>query len=763
MGGSDVVRRIGWGAVAAVLLAAGAGTGASSAEGGATAGGPVAEAAVGAQHLEVQLELGAPSGSQGATSSVAGVDADLVDGPAPRSRGGEVSSQQVLVVGRDAAGVERWRSAVADPRVRRLETADADGHLSGTTVRRADATLEVSVPAKLGVVEVAVYEAGPDGAPRALGTAALPDAVTAAAAVASAGTDPTTSSIGDNRIDIAVLGDGYTSAQQAKFATDVSTVMAGFFAEDPYAEYQSYFRVNQVPVVSNQSGADHLERVPPTYRDTALGAEYGCFAIARLLCIDEAKVAAKVNAALPAAKRDIVLVLVNDTTYGGSGGVYAVASLDPSAVELALHEIGHSFGGLADEYSGNNDDPSCVLPATGVNVTSQTSRTKIPWKHWIDQSTPVPTGGSTPSLPGLYAGAAYCDTGAYRPTYDSKMRTLGSPWDPINQEQLIEQMYRRVGPIDSSSPSGSVLARQSSGLIELEVVPMQPATHDLTAFWTVDGAPAGNGRFFSDSWEFYGDSGKHRIEAWVEDQTPDVRSDPDHVLREIRTWRIPDRLEPFATWGAFVDQTFLDLRGRFPTTDERTLWTTALANGTSDRADLVENARRGSDGTGNVDPTVRLYRAFLQRTPDAGGLRYWVGRKRSGAWTLTRMADQFATSSEFQRTYGALTNRQFVTRIYTDVLGRAADVAGVNYWTGRLDAHAKTRGQVMVGFSESSEYRRKQAENTDVAVAYIYLLGRKPSALEVADWTSREKAGLSNAELAKELVTSSAYAARFPA
>ena len=56
-------------------------------------------------------------------------------------------------------------------------------------------------------------------------------------------------------------------------------MMTGFFAEDPYAEYAAYFRVNQVPVVSNQSGADHLERTPPTFRDTALGAEYGCYDI----------------------------------------------------------------------------------------------------------------------------------------------------------------------------------------------------------------------------------------------------------------------------------------------------------------------------------------------------------------------------------------------------------------------------------------------------------------------------------------------------
>jgi len=707
-----------------------------------------------ATHLDVSLELAASS-TRARGDAVALVDAEVAAGAAPRSRGGEPNSQQLVVVGRGLDGAERWRTSVADPRLRRLEAPDDDGHLHGTTVVDPDVRLSVAAPTGLGIAELEVLETAADGGAVALGSVALP----ADLASGAEAPDATTSAIGDNRIDIAVLGDGYTAAQQAKFSSDVDTVMTGFFAEDPYAEYAAYFRVNQVRVVSNQSGADHLERTPPTYRDTALGAEYGCYDIDRLICVDDAKVTAAVSAALPAAQRDIVLVLVNDTTYGGSGGQYAVASLHPDAVELALHEIGHSFGGLADEYSGNVDDPSCVLPAYGVNVTSETNRTKIPWKHWIAGATPVPTGGSTPSVPGAYAGAAYCDTGAYRPTYDSKMRSLGSPWDQVNTEALIEQMYARVGPIDSASPAGSVIARQTSGSLTASVVPMAPRTHALVRAWTVDGTAAGSATSVSVPWSSIG-SGKHEVVATVRDTTAAVRADPYDLLRETRTWRIPDRLAPFGTWSAFVDQTYLDLLGRAPSSGERSLWAAALANGTADRADLVESARRGSDGTDVVDPTVRLYRAFLQRTPDAGGLRFWVSRKRAGTWTITRMADHFASSSEFLRKYGTLTNRQFVTRIYTDVMGRNADPGGVDYWTRQLDLRRKSRGQVMVGFSESSEYRRKQAEITDVSVASIFLLGRAPTSGEVTAWVDRQKAGTPHRTLVLELLDSPGYAAR---
>ena len=91
---------------------------------------------------------------------------------------------------------------------------------------------------------------------------------------------------------------------------------------------------------------------------------------------------------------------------------------------------------------------------------------------------------------------------------------------------------------------------------------------------------------------------------------------------------------------------------------------------------------------------------------------------------------------------------------------RGADPGGVDYWTGKLDRKEKTRAQVMVGFSESSEFQRKQASNTDVTVAYVYLLGRAPSATEIADWTSREGTSATHAALLAELLDSAAYATR---
>lgn len=197
---------------------------------------------------------------------------------------------------------------------------------------------------------------------------------------------------------------------------------------------------------------------------------------------------------------------------------------------------------------------------------------------------------------------------------------------------------------------------------------------------------------------------------------------------------------PFASWADLVKRQYQDLTATAPSTAALQAWVAQLTAGTKTIGDLDDALRRSAENTTNVDPAARLYRAFLQRTPDASGLKFWVKRRRTGAWTLNRTAQYFSTSSEFTRKYGNLTNRQFVTRIYTDVLGRTADPTGVDYWTRQLDLKRRNRGSVMVGFSESSEYRRKQAENTDVAIAYIMLLGRAPTGDEVDGWISVEKA-----------------------
>ena len=341
-----------------------------------------------------------------------------------------------------------------------------------------------------------------------------------------------------NRVDLAILGDGYTTAELDKYADDVQQLLQAFFAQEPFQEYQRYFNVHRVDVVSNESGADHPERSPPVFKDTALDATYNCAGIQRLICVDLSTALTIASDSLPATQRDLLLVLVNDPEYGGSGGAIAVASTHPEVVELVLHELGHSFGLLADEYGGP-PPPSCnaSVEPPEPNATKETVRALIKWAVWIDPSTPIPTLTTAPGLPGLYEGAKYCDQGLFRPTYNSKMRSLGVPFEQINGEQLIKRTYNWVSPIDESSPAAADLTVVRGQTQQFGVVTPAPQTHALAVTWFVDGQPEGTGESFTlDTTPL--SPGAHTVEAVVDDPTAMVRNDPEQLLRERRLWTV---------------------------------------------------------------------------------------------------------------------------------------------------------------------------------------------------------------------------------
>lgn len=340
-----------------------------------------------------------------------------------------------------------------------------------------------------------------------------------------------------NRVDIAVLGDGYTAAEIDKYKADVQLAMQRYFEQQPYAEYKKYFNVHRIDVVSNESGADHSNRVPAVFVDTALDAAYNCSGIQRLVCINTSKVNAVIARTLPASYFDIVLTIVNDPEYGGSGGSIVVFSTNTFSAEIALHEVGHSFGLLADEYTGGG--PSCNpnIEPSAANSTRETDRNLIKWRHWIDPLTPVPTVSVLAGFPGLYLGSSYCNVGLYRPTYNSKMRTLEFPFEQINSEQLVKRTYVFVSPIDSFSPALANVTLSVDQTQNFSITTVSPSTHSLAVTWLVDGAARASGPAFS----FTGSSsatGTHTIQAVVIDSTPFVRNDPQSLLSESRSWTV---------------------------------------------------------------------------------------------------------------------------------------------------------------------------------------------------------------------------------
>lgn len=353
-----------------------------------------------------------------------------------------------------------------------------------------------------------------------------------------------------NRVDLVVLGDGYTASEMNKFADDVEDLIAGLFDQEPLKEYWRYFNVHRIDVVSNESGADHPESDPAIEKDTAFDAAYNCAEIERLICIDNDKVLTVLTRSLNANRRDIILLLVNDPKYGGSGGVPAVTSIHSAMIEIILHEFGHSFAHLRDEYFFD-DEERCKeyseiyglepdIEPEGANVTRESNRASIKWNHWIDVATEIPTRTDHPGVPGLYEGALYCPERIFRPTFASKMRWLNHPFEQINSEQIVKEIYNLVSPLDHTFPENSFLSLEAGHTQTFYVSTLVPASHELTVSWLVNGRLQGTGlQYTLDSSRL--DHSTHTVEAMVEDRTPLVRNDPDSVLMDRRTWNVTIR------------------------------------------------------------------------------------------------------------------------------------------------------------------------------------------------------------------------------
>jgi predicted acyl esterase len=213
----------------------------------------------------------------------------------------------------------------------------------------------------------------------------------------------------------------------------------------------------------------------------------------------------------------------------------------------------------------------------------------------------------------------------------------------------------------------------------------------------------------------------------------------------------------FGGWSGFVARQLKDFTGSSPASAVAA-GVTAIEGGQSP-LDFVVAQRRTAAQQTNVDPVTRLYWAYFQRTPDASGQAYWV-RKRQGGTTLIRVSNHFAGSSEFKAKYGSLSNRAFVQLVYQNVLGRAGDAGGIDYWTGQLNARKKSRGQVMLNFSESNEFKAKSANRVDVINLWITMLGKAPTSSELSGALATLTGGQPLTAIVDQILRSPAYASR---
>lgn len=144
---------------------------------------------------------------------------------------------------------------------------------------------------------------------------------------------------------------------------------------------------------------------------------------------------------------------------------------------------------------------------------------------------------------------------------------------------------------------------------------------------------------------------------------------------------------------------------------------------TIERIHFADNKGVAFDVDGVAGQAYRMYQAAFDRKPDVGGLGFWIATMDIGA-SLTDVAAGFAGSQEFKNLYGAApTNAELVTRLYQNVLDRAPDAEGFQYWTGLLDSGKLAVKDVMVGFSESTENKAAVVGSISGGIEYNIWLG----------------------------------------
>lgn len=243
-------------------------------------------------------------------------------------------------------------------------------------------------------------------------------------------------------IDIAILAEGYTEEEMDRFYEDAQKATDAIFTHSPFKENIMKFNVVAVAAPSMDSGVSiPREKV---WKRTAVSSHFDTFYSDRYLTSSSVNDIHDLLAGIP---YEHIIILANTDTYGGGGifNSFTLTTAHHSKFEpVVVHEFGHSFGGLADEYA-YTDAPSPLYPYD-VEPWEQNITTLVDfdskWKTFLPSDIKIQTGissdnSSSCTALGVYEGAGYSLKGIFRPTPDCRMRTNeASAFCPVCQKSL---------------------------------------------------------------------------------------------------------------------------------------------------------------------------------------------------------------------------------------------------------------------------------------------------------------------------------------
>ena len=194
------------------------------------------------------------------------------------------------------------------------------------------------------------------------------------------------------KVDIVVLSEGYTDDEMDEFREDADKFAKALLSAEPFASRKTDFNIRAVEVPAPNSGLNHPQQ--DIYNRSALSVQYGAFGSQRYALGYDNK---RIRNAASTVPYEFTAIIMNDSIYGGGGiyNLYITAAADNAFHDyLFVHEFGHHFASLADEYYTSAtayEMGSDVIEPFELNVTTYTDKEKIKWGDMIEEGTPLPT------------------------------------------------------------------------------------------------------------------------------------------------------------------------------------------------------------------------------------------------------------------------------------------------------------------------------------------------------------------------------------
>lgn len=241
-------------------------------------------------------------------------------------------------------------------------------------------------------------------------------------------------------IDVAILAEGYTEGEMDIFYRDAAIACESLFDHEPFKSLKDRFNIVAVASPSKNSGVS-IPRLNE-WKRTAFSSHFSTFYSDRYLTTSRVK---SIHDALAGIPYEHIIILANTDEYGG-GGIYNAYTLTtahhPMFRPVVVHEFGHSFAGLADEYFYDEDVMNDTYPLD-VEPWEQNISTRVnfasKWEDMLEKKTPIPTSTTeSENYPvGVYEGGGYSSKGIYRPADNCRMRTNEYPtFCPVCQRAI---------------------------------------------------------------------------------------------------------------------------------------------------------------------------------------------------------------------------------------------------------------------------------------------------------------------------------------